>query len=81
MKVRGFRKGMSLRLSLKGEAPASQAKVPVHSKPPPKPAVPYMALFKYSSSWDKFQVYMGLFLSLATGCILPTYGLVVGKVV
>ena len=36
MKVRGFRKGMSLRLSLKGEAPASQAKVPVHSKPPPK---------------------------------------------
>lgn len=39
-----------------------------------------MTLFKYSSRWDRIVLYCGLFFSVAAGIVMPTIGLVYGKV-
>lgn len=39
-----------------------------------------MALYKYSSPWDRFILYCGLFFSVAAGIVTPTIGIVYGKV-
>ena len=40
-----------------------------------------MELYKFSSSWDKFVFRCGLFFSFAAGAVLPTYAIVLGKIV
>lgn len=40
-----------------------------------------MELYKYGSSGDRWMVRMGLFFSLASGCIQPTYAIIIGKIV
>ena len=40
-----------------------------------------MDLFKYSSRRDVLVLQTGLFMSFASGCIMPTYGIVIGRIV
>ena len=63
-----------------GKAPEEKAPVKA-AKPPPKPKAGYTDLYKYSTEWEKFVFWLGVFFSLAGGCVLPTYGIVIGKMV
>ena len=40
-----------------------------------------MDLYRYSSTYEKFQVWAGLIFSALAGVTMPTYGIIIGKVV
>ena len=40
-----------------------------------------MDLYKYSSSYDRLYVLGGIFFSLCSGAVAPTYAIIVGKIV
>ena len=40
-----------------------------------------MELYKYSTSWDRWVVRLGLFFSVLAGAAMPTYCIVIGRVV
>ena len=49
--------------------------------PPGKKTVTYMELYKYSTPNERLVVILGIISSLAAGLVLPTYAILVGKVV